>query len=188
MEQPVNISNTTVETERLLLKQMTDEDYVHILSHGSDAEVMELMNLQSADQVMKERKKADKGFATFNKSLLVFLLTDKTSEKQIGWCGFHTWYCDHNRAEIGYVIYKDEWKGKGLMKEAMRAVLDFGFNSMHLKRIEAFISPENIPSLKLVQHFGFTMEGLLRNHYCKNGKPENSAVYGLLADEWRTSK
>lgn len=57
----------------------------------------------------------------------------------IGWCGYHTWYIDHRRAEIGYAIRSDEYKAQGIMTEVMNAVLRYGFEVMNLHRIEAFI-------------------------------------------------
>ena len=108
---------------------------------------------------------------------------DKSTEKIIGWCGFHTWYLDHFRAEIGYGLFDENFKNKGIMTEAMKAILEYGFKQMKLHRIEAFIGTYNIPSLKLVEKFGFTKEGILRNHYLKNNVLEDSAVFSLLQKE-----
>ena len=96
----------------------------------------------------------------------------------------HVWYLDHNRAEIGYALTDNPEKSKGLMTEAMNSILKYGFEEMKLHRIEAFIGPENIPSLKLVAKFNFKKEGVLRQHYFKNDKMEDSAVFALLKDEY----
>ena len=55
---------------------------------------------------------------------------------------------------------------------------------MGLNRIEAFVSPANEPSLRLLRGFGFAEEGRLRGHYCKNGMIEDSLCFGLLRNEW----
>jgi ribosomal-protein-alanine N-acetyltransferase len=55
---------------------------------------------------------------------------------------------------------------------------------MKLNRIEAFIGPGNIPSLKLIAKSGFIQEGHLRGHYCKKGIMEDSLVFGLLREEY----
>ncbi|MND70827.1 putative ribosomal N-acetyltransferase YdaF [compost metagenome] len=71
------------------------------------------------------------------------------------------------------------------MTEALKPIIQYGFETMKLNRIEAFLSPDNIPSLKLVQKFGFTKEGHLREHYNKDNKLEDSAVYSLLKSEYK---
>lgn len=102
----------------------------------------------------------------------------------MGWCGFHTWFTKHRRAEIGYVLNHDQYKGKGNMKEALPAVLKFGFENMDLHRVEALVAPGNKPSLKLLLRSGFAQEGLLRQHYFVNGKMEDSAIFSLLRSEY----
>jgi [ribosomal protein S5]-alanine N-acetyltransferase len=74
------------------------------------------------------------------------------------------------------------------MTEAMKAVLIHGFEQMKLNRVEAFASPLNTPSIRLIERYGFTKEGLLRQHYGHNGVAEDSAVYGLLASEYEVVK
>ena len=66
----------------------------------------------------------------------------------------------------------------------MSAVLRYGFDMMNLHRIEAFIDPQNLPSNKLAVKFGFTKEGQMREHFCRNGVFEDSVVYALLQEEW----
>ena len=70
------------------------------------------------------------------------------------------------------------------MREALPEVLKYGFNTMNLHRIEALIAPGNIPSLKLLQRTGFTREGLLREHYMKGGRLEDSVIFSLLRPEY----
>lgn len=174
-----------LQTERLSLRKLTDEDYASIFNQLSDAEIMQLLNIETAEKLEIEKAKQQKGYATFNKRFLIFQLLDKETQQFLGWCGYHTWYVDHGRAEIGYGLIDEHTKGKGLMSEALKAVLQYGFEQMQLNRVEAFVAPENIPSLKLVQKFNFTREGQLRKHYLKDGNLEDSVVFGLLKEEWQ---
>lgn len=73
------------------------------------------------------------------------------------------------------------------MTEAMKAILHYGFEVMRLHRMEAFIGPDNFPSLKLVQRFGFQKEGVLREHYQVDGRMEDSVAYGLLRHEFENN-
>jgi len=76
----------------------------------------------------------------------------------IGWCGFHTWYTDHHRAEIGYGIYKDEFKKQGFMTEALEAVLEYGFENFYLalfSSLQVFqSSPINIGIWRISRSLG----------------------------------
>lgn len=175
----------TIQTERLLLRKLTDDDYSYIFQHLSDTAIMQLLNIETLDKLEIEKQKQEKGYSTFNKRFLIFQLLDKETQQIIGWCGYHTWYIDHGRAEIGYGLIDEHTKGKGLMSEALKAVLRYGFEQMQLNRVEAFVAPENIPSLKLVDKFNFTREGQLRKHYLKDGNLEDSVVFGLLEEEWK---
>ena len=104
----------------------------------------------------------------------------KDEDVVIGWCGYHTWYTNHNRAELGYVMNDELYKGKGYMKEALRPIIQYGFGKMNLNRIEAYIAEDNIPSYKLLAANGFVKEGLLREHYFTKGRHEDSILYALL--------
>lgn len=172
-----------LETERLYLRKLTDELYEEILLNGSDGQIYMYLNIDG-ESVAKEKEKAKKGFGMFNKSLLIFQLIDKETQQIIGWCGYHTWFREHRRAELGYALNREEAKRRGFMAEALEAVIGYGFKVMNLHRVEALVAPDNIPSLKLVQKFGFIKEGYLREHYFKNGVFEDSVFFALLAAEY----
>ncbi|MFS8083042.1 MAG: GNAT family N-acetyltransferase, partial [Ginsengibacter sp.] len=103
----------------------------------------------------------------------------------IGSCGYHNWYIDHRKGEIGYTINKDENKRKGYMGEAVSTILDYGFKIMILNRIEACISPANVASLSLIKKFGFTREGYLRQHFIREGEIQDTVIFSLLKEEYK---
>jgi len=144
---------------------------------------MKFFAMKNTEELQKKKDNYKKGFCMFNKSFSYFQLLNKETETVIGWCGFHTWYTQHSRAEIGYGISEEADRGKGYMKEAIPKIIDFGFNHLELHRIEAFIGPNNTPSLNLVKAIGFTREGHFTEHYFKTGKSEGSVVFALLKSE-----
>ena len=178
---------TTLETERLLLRMTGPEEYEAIFRQPDEA-IITLLGLDSYEALEKEKERQWKGRTTFNKSFRYFFLCTKSTGQTIGWCGYHTWYLDHFRAELGYGLFVEEYKRQGLMSEAMPVVLQHGFREMNLHRIEAMASPANEPSVKLLLNFGFTAEGLLREHYLKDGVYEDSQVFGLLRSEYENKK
>ena len=171
-------------TDRLILRILTPEVYDFIYKNLSKIEQIKFLGLSSEEELTTERNKYDNGLSMFNKSFRVFQLIDKSSEKIIGWCGYHTWYVEHNRAEIGYGIFDESFKQKGLMSEALERIVEYGFITMNLHRIEAFIASYNIASLRLVDKLNFKKEGILREHYFINNQMEDSVVFSLLKHEF----
>jgi ribosomal-protein-alanine N-acetyltransferase len=175
---------TTLPTKRLLLREMTPEVYNHVFNNYPDEELKKFFGLRSDETLDQKKQTWQNGLTMFNKSFLYFQLLKKDSGENIGWCGFHTWYVQHYRAEIGYTLTIETERRNGFMKEALPEIVRYGFEQMKLHRIEAFIGPANIPSLKLVQSLGFIQEGHLREHYFKDGKIEDSVVFSLLKTEF----
>lgn len=174
-----------ISTPRLDLRIVDPEVYNYVFKNFNENELMNFLNCEDRLALEKEKIKFQKGHSMFNKSFLFFHILEKATQKMIGWCGFHTWYTDHDRAEIGYILYNDAYKNKGIMSEVLPAVLNFGFEEMKLNRIEAFVGPFNEPSLKLMENMGFNKEGQLRQHYKKNGIIEDSVLFSLLKEEYK---
>lgn len=176
-----------LETPNLILRKITPETYDFIFQHYNDNELMVFFGISTKEELDKERTKHKKGLSTYNRSFVNFQIFQKQTPEMIGACGFHTWYPEHYRAEIGYALNSETVKGKGIMSEALKAVIDYGFKKMDLNRIEAFIGTNNEASLRLIHKMNFTKEGHLRQHYCKNNILEDSLVFSLLRDEYNSS-
>ena len=174
-------------TGRLLLRKLTPEDYNFVFSQYDEAAIKQFFGCRNETEFAEEQKKHAQGLSMYRKSFLVFQLLDKLTKEVIGWCGFHTWYVLHYRAEVGYVLSNENRRGQGLMKEALHAVLGYGFQQMNLKRIEAMTSPENVASIKLVTSMGFTLEGRLREHYLVGDSMEDSLLFSLLQREFESN-
>lgn len=92
------------------------------------------------------------------------------------------------RAEIGYCIGR-AWWGKGIMTEALGAVMDFLFGEVGLHRIFLRYDVANIGSGRVMEKNGLTREGTLRDeHKRKDGSFGDMAVYGILRHEWEARK
>ncbi len=174
----------TIETERLVLKKLRAEDYNAIFRNFEKPQIMKLLDLRNEEEYIQEVLRFQKGYSCFKRSIIFFQLIEKVSGQIIGSAGYHNWYSDHFRAELGYSLRDDKDKNKGYMTEAVRRILAFGFDELHLHRIEAYVSEDNVPSIKIMKNFGFHREGLLREHYFSNGIHEDSIVFSLLKSDW----
>lgn len=178
----------TLATERLLLRKLTPKEYKFIFENYSRAQVKKELALANEAEYRKELSKFKKGVATYNRSFVQFQLIDKETGEIIGGCGYHTWYLEHSRAEIGYGLLKDAYKNKGIMTEAIKPVIEYGFYTMNLNRIEALIGPDNDASIKLIKKFNFKQEGYMRQHYFKNNFLMDSLIFALLKEEYESGK
>lgn len=172
-------------TDRLILRKLTQESLDYLYSELSDSELVHFLGLKNLETLEIEKAKYNVGLSTHNKKFVFFQLLEKSSNRIIGWCGFHTWYIDHSRAEIGYGLNLDSDKSKGYMSEAIVKIVNYGFTEMHLHRIEAFVATYNEPSIRLLQKLNFKQEGHLREHYFVGDKAEDSLLFSLLKSEYQ---
>jgi [ribosomal protein S5]-alanine N-acetyltransferase len=173
----------TIETERLLLREVTTEDTHDMFTYLSDQEVVKHMGLepyQTANDILEEIE----WYQSIYKegTGIRWGITLKDSGKVIGSFGFLNMKPRHYRAEIGYELSKEFW-GKGIASEALEAVVKYGFQNFRLERIEAIIEPANLASIKLVEKKGFIREGLLRHYEYTCGKFDDLYMYSILKDE-----
>lgn len=174
---------TTIETERLLLKGLSPEDMSAIFNDLPKSEIKEILGHRSEEDYQKEEYKHLNGYSSYNRSFKLFLLVHRESGLIIGRCGLHNWNQDNKRAEIGYVMHDDAFRQKGLMSEAVKAILDYGFKELNLNRIEALVGVSNIPSIKILENHNFQKEGILRQHVYVSGNFEDSILFSKLFDE-----
>jgi ribosomal-protein-alanine N-acetyltransferase len=112
-----------------------------------------------------------------------WVITEPDHDAFIGDVGYFKLERQHRRAEVGYLLAKAYWR-RGLMTEAMTAVLDYGFASMDLNRVEALVDPRNAASVGLLRKLGFAQEGLLRDYEFERGAFIDLYMLSLLRREW----
>jgi ribosomal-protein-alanine N-acetyltransferase len=179
-----------LETARLLLREITLDDAAFWLRNFADPEVVELTafeppaNIEGAKEEILQY--AIRPFA--QGTGIRWGITPRGSHDLIGTLGYHQWVREGgNRARVGYEIHR-EYRRRGLMTEAMSAILGYGFETMKLNRVEALIDPINVASIRLVEGLGFRREGVLRENTHFRGRFIDDAVYALLAREWRAAR
>ncbi len=101
----------------------------------------------------------------------------------IGGIAFHDISWINLRGEIGYALARKYW-GRGLMTEAVGAVLEYGFRELGLNRIEARCDVENTGSWRVMEKSGMKFEGVLRHNIILHGRPRDARMYAILRDDW----
>lgn len=172
-----------ITTERLVLRKMVATDSKDMLEYFSDEQVMKFYGLspfESEQDALDEINWYDRIFET-DQGIRWALQTNEG--KIIGSCGFHNWDQRHHRAEMGYELSRDYW-GQGLMSEVLTAVIDYGFNTLSLNRIQALVEPENAQSLRLLEKAGFRQEGILSQYEFTLGKYDDLYMCALVKSEY----
>lgn len=127
----------------------------------------------------KNAKKKDREDYGFNIEL-------REERKIIGGMSLHHVKKDQGTATLGYWISQKYW-GKGYASEALSALLNFAFNKLKLRRLEAEVFVGNDKSKGLAQKFGFKEEGIRRQSaVCKaTGKVHDAYVLGLIRKDYK---
>lgn len=87
-------------------------------------------------------------------------------------------------AVLGYWM-GEPYAGKGLMTAAVRAAVEFAFETLHLNRVEAACLPHNAASIRLLEKVGFSREGYARKYLCIEGRWQDHILYGLVRGDPR---
>ncbi|WP_240221802.1 GNAT family N-acetyltransferase [Rheinheimera hassiensis] len=172
-----------IETERLTLKPLVSADSASLLQIFSDPEVMKYWNTPPWSDIQDAYRFVDNSNdAMQRQESLVLGVYLKSTAELVGKCMLFSYDKESKRAEIGFGLSRACW-GKGYITEAGEALIQYGFNSLGLRRIEAEIDPDNQSSAKALEKLGFYQEGLLRQRWEINGIVSDSALYGRLASD-----
>jgi ribosomal-protein-alanine N-acetyltransferase len=144
-------------TNRLLLRSLTLDDVPAIFHHFSDPQVVAFLmdpleSLEDAKEVIQQLRelfKAGKG--------MYWAVTLKVTGELVGICGFEK-FGPGNQSEIGFDLAHAWWR-KGLMSEALTAVIQYGFEELGLKSIIAITAPDNRRALRLLTKLRFRYAG-----------------------------
>ncbi len=169
-----------IETERLLLRRITNDDAVDLFEIRSNPIAMQYIDRPIAkthEDALNLIKIIDDLYA--KQEAVNWVVSFKENKKLIGNIGFWRWDKPNFRAEIGYILHP-KFHRKGIMNEVMKGLIDFGFNQLQLHSIEANINPENEASKQLLIKNGFVQEAYFKENYFSNGKFLDSMIFSLV--------
>lgn len=175
-----------LETNRLVLRSITLDDAEFWIRNFSDPDVVEFTGEEPPRDIEKAKAEIDTyciGIFSENTGIR-WGITIKGSDQLIGTAGYHRWVKQKGyNASLGYDLLR-EHRGKGFMSEALAAIIDYGFETMMLHRIQVMIDPRNMASIKLAEGLGFKKEGVLREDQYFRGGFQDDVVYSILSEEW----
>ena len=176
----------TLETERLILRMWNKKDAPDVFEYSRNPNVGPISGWKPHESISESKMIIEEIFL----SVISWAIVDRSAGKVIGSIGFEN---DNARAginskEIGYSLSEDYW-GHGLMTEAAKRVIEYGFEVLGLDIIAIRTSEKNFRSQGVIRKCGFTYEGTLRNSYkAYNGELRESRCYSLLREEYEARR
>ncbi len=160
----------TLETERLILREIAAGDASALHKFWSDKIVTEYMVLDPFTRIEETVQMIVVLTGLFaDGEGARWAIVRKEDGAVIGTCGFHNLKPEHFRAEIGYELGREYW-GRGLMAEALAAILRYGYDTMGFNRVEAFVNAGNARSVRILERHGFRLDGTLRQYEFARGR------------------
>ncbi len=158
MDVQIDVTHTVIETPRLLLRGWKETDLDDLFEYASVEGVGELAGWKHHES----REETEFVLKMFLAEKNVFAIEEKESGKVIGSLGLHDSWANRDPAferfkvkEIGYVLSKAYW-GRGIMPEAVNAVMGYCFDTLKLDALTAGHFTDNAQSRRVIEKCGFT--------------------------------
>jgi [ribosomal protein S5]-alanine N-acetyltransferase len=179
-----HIGTAALETERLLLRRFRISDAQNAYKNWfSDPDVAMYMRWDAHTDIQQTEEFLQKVVTDYEKpDFYRWAITMRTSSEVIGAIGLHIEDEFDMVADVSYALGKAFW-GKGIVTEALKEVLRFGFLVVGVNRIEAFHAVNNPASGKVMKKAGMQYEGRLRQSYRSHNGFEDSDLYAIIRSD-----
>lgn len=144
-----------IETENLLLRRMGQQDVADLFAMRSDPRMHEDTDTKpdlSMDETKVYLDRMNKGIDA--NAWIIWAIEHRQTGRVIGTISIWNLKAEQVSGELGYGIIPD-YQGQGLMREALLAVVDYGFSVMKLQILEAYTEENNVRSCGLLKRSGF---------------------------------
>ncbi len=176
MKNPFLIGN------QIYLRAIEAADAELLTSYINDQDVIRTLNrFRPANQGQQEDFIRT---ANEDKSCIFLGIVTKEEDHLIGTLGLHGMEYKDRCGTFGiYIGDKDQW-GKGYGGEATRMILDYGFGTLNLNRIELTVYENNERGIRAYERAGFKIEGRFRKKKYREGRHLDMILMGILKEEW----
>lgn len=168
-----------ITTDRLLLRQFIESDIENVFKGLSHPEIIKYYGVSY--QTLEATKEQMKFFADLekNETGIWWAVCSLDNNFFYGAGGLNSLSKEQKKAQIGFWLISDFW-GKGIMKEAMPLICNYGFDKLGLHRIEGIVETENTNCKRAMAKLDFEYEGTMKECEIKNGKFISLDIYAKL--------
>ena len=173
-----------IETERLILRKLTMRDASDMFRYCQDKEVARHVLWEAHTSILETRAYIRYNLYQYRSGEPAsWGIVLRETNRVVGTIGYMSYNADNSTVEIGYSLAREQW-GKGLMTEALLAVIGETFRTLKVHRIEAMHFTDNPASGRVMEKCGMTHEGHMRERICCKGVFRDVEMWGILRKDW----
>ncbi|MBE2280370.1 MAG: GNAT family N-acetyltransferase [Ignavibacteriaceae bacterium] len=172
------MSNFLLKSDEVLVRYLNEDDFYTVVKYANNKKIANFLKDNFPNPYKYEHIEEFYIATTLASEITNFAIAN---EKEFaGMIGFN-YLKDIKRftAEIGYWVAEPYW-GKGYASTALSLVSNYIFSKKNVSRIQAEVRADNIASIKVLEKVGFTLEGVLKESFFKNGKMYDSLLYAKM--------
>lgn len=173
-----------IETERLIIREFSMCDWQFVHSYAVLDDVVRYMEWgpNTEKETRDFVKMTVESQENSDRTAYDLAVVEKSTGKMVGATAIYIKSQIHKVGEMGYVFHPDAW-GKGYATEVTKAILEFGFQTLDLHRIQATCDVLNEASAHVLRKSGMTFEGNMRDNMFVRGRYRTSSLYSILEPE-----
>ncbi|MDX8342594.1 GNAT family protein [Rossellomorea sp. YZS02] len=164
------------------LRTFQKEDYALILKALSNPEIRKMTGAQK----MLTPAKIEKAYDAFalDDHRIDLIITKNETEEPIGDLALNEIDYLNRHANVRIALHDPKYFGKGFGTEALRLIMEYGFQHLHLNRIALCVYSYNARGIKAYGKLGFKQEGVIRSELFYDGEFHDNIIMGVLRDEF----
>lgn len=179
-------ADARIETPRILLRPFDAGDLPAFKSIASQEEVLRFlpegdrMTPEEMEEVFRWLIRCYKENTPERIKKFTLPIVLKRTGEIVGWCGIGPLDFDESETEIFFIVSRDRW-GQGFATEAARALLDYAFERLGIRRIVAVVDPANRGSVRVIEKLGMAFERTVKGLAEDHRDYEGHSLYALEA-------
>lgn len=174
------IEYPSLENHIVRLRPILEKDHDAIVSWKLDSEIIKWTGLPENNnlEIVKLHRKASEVIRQRGASITL-AMADPLTDEILGNCDARRDPQDPDVLEIGYLLSASA-RGRGIATHAIRLLVDWLFDELKAKRIQALVHPDNKASIALLEKVGFQKEGVLRSYRTGKTSREDRVMFSLV--------
>jgi [ribosomal protein S5]-alanine N-acetyltransferase len=169
----------TLKTERFTLRKLQMSDAKLIFNYQSNKAHFQFVDMPVYEKI----EEAEQYIQSMNKGVendkwIIWAIKDDETDAILGTISIWNLSLEGRKGELGFGLFPGN-RGKGIMDESLKSVVNFGFNSMGLREIDAYTNTKNERSISLLERNGFIKIRTVMDPHTFSGEPMEMAIFNL---------
>lgn len=180
------LSFSKVRTTRLNFRPLEMRDQEALFAIMSDPEVSQFNRWDVHQSISQTQDYIQAALDLYAQGQYLEWAICQEDRHLIGFFGVVWWLPDYASVELGFSLNRAYWN-KGLISEALTALIHWGFAEMNINRFEAQCEINNHASQRVLEKLGWQCEGRLRERVYFKGAFRDMKLYSLLKRDYQNA-